>query len=223
MRRHFFVLGLAAVTIGGCASKDKSIAATQPAENLTAANGPAEGGKSVPMPSGRGNDFTLMGQVITFTPEQKEKFEAAVKARNEGYDRWAKSERGVRYQALKTQETAARRAGNEAKLKEISTELTALRAEQEKVRADLRRELNKSLTLEQQRQWASHALFLRATTNLGRSALGEGQKKEAKAITDRIAAERVKEGTAERDPYLLLDEAAVKQASAEIEKITKRV
>ena len=223
MRRHLLVFGLAAAASAGCASKNKSIAATQPADASTAAVDPVEPVKTVPMPSGRGNDFTLMGQAITFTPEQKEKFDAAVKSRNEAYDQWAKSERGVRYQELRTQETAARRGRNEAKLKQVQAELAPLRVEQEQVRADLRRELNKSLTLEQQRQWASHALFLRATTNLGRTALTEAQKKQAKAITDRIAAERVKPDTAGKDPYLLLDETAVKQAQAEIERLTKRV
>lgn len=218
--RRLIILGMAAA-IGGCAAKEKPVAATRPAGTVAA--GSNEPVKTVPMPSGRGNDFALMGQVITFTPEQRAKFDAAVKARDEGYDQWAKSERGKRYEQLRTEETAARRARNEAKLKEVRAGLEPLRAEQERVRTDLRRELNKSLTLQQQRQWASHALFLRATTNLGRSALSEGQKAEAKAITDRIAAERVKEGTAERDPYLLLDEAAVNQARLEIEKLSNRV
>jgi hypothetical protein len=222
MRYLIHILGGVSLAVCGCASNDKPAVTTRPVNGATVAL-TNDAPKVVPMPGGRGDDYTVMGQTLTFTPEQKAKFDAAVKARNEAYDKWAKSERGQRYQQLKTQETAARRANDAAKLGQVTPELTALRAEQENVRAGLRREFDKSLTLDQQRQWASHALLLRATKALERTALTEAQKKEAKTITDRIAAERVNAGTAQRDPYLLLDEAAVREASEGIRKLTRRV
>ncbi len=172
--------------------------------------------KVVPMPSGLGDDYVEMQRDLTFTPEQKAKFDEALKARNAGYDAWAKSPRGMRYSAARNEEAAARRANDADKLAKLTPEVAELRKEQEKVRTDLRREFNKVLTLEQQKQWAGRNLYIRALAALKNPTLTDAQKKQAREIANGIAAGKVKQGTAEKDPYLLLDEAAVNQTTEEI-------
>ena len=172
--------------------------------------------KTVPMPRGLPNDYVAMQQDLTFTPEQKAKFDEALKVRNAAYDTWAKSPRGLRYTAASTEEAAARRANDSAKLAKLTPEVAELRKEQEKVRADARREFNKAMTLDQQKQWAGRNLYVRALAAIKNPTLTDAQKKQAREIANQIATDRVKAGTADKDPYLLMDEAAVNKATEEI-------
>ncbi len=175
--------------------------------------------KVVPMPTGVGDDYVAMQQDLTFTPEQKARFDEALKVRNAAYDAWAKTPRGVRYNAARSEESAAKRDNDAAKLAKLTPEVADLNKERDKVRTDARREFDKALTLDQQKQWAGRNLCVRALAALKNPTLTDAQKKQARDIANKIAADRVKAGTADNDPYLLLDEAAVNKTTDEIKAL----
>jgi hypothetical protein len=171
------------------------------------------------MPTGLPDDYVAMQQDLTFSPEQKAKFDEALKVRNAAYDAWAKSPRGVRYSAARTEEAAAKRDNDAAKTAKLTAEVAELNKERDKVRSDARREFDKALTLDQQKQWAGRNLCIRALAALKNPTLTDAQKKQAREIANKIAAGQVKAGTADKDPYLLLDEAAVNKTTDEIKAL----
>ena len=175
--------------------------------------------KVVPMPTGIGDDYIAMQQDLTLTPEQKIKFDEALKVRNAAYDAWAKSPQGVRYNAARSEETAAKRDNDAAKTAKLTAEVAELNKGRDKVRSDSRREFDKVLTLDQQKQWAGRNLYIRALAALKNPTLTADQKKQAREIANKIAADRVKADTVEKDPYLLLDEAAVNKTTDDIKAL----
>lgn len=163
-----------------------------------------------------GSEYQQMPVVLTFESEaQKQELIKAAQVRDAGYVAWRDSERGKQYEKTRAELEAAKKANDAAKVTELTEAYKPLRAEQEKVREDLRRAFNKSLTLEQQKQWAGHSLYETTLATL-RKPMTTQQKIDAHRICEQVARDSVNRRTIDKDPYLMLDKETQDKALAAV-------
>ena len=111
-----------------------------------------------------------------------------------------------------------RRARNQA-ADEAKKKYEPLRAKQEKVRADLRREFNKQFTPDQLRLWAGDMLYTAVLPKFS-GQLSDEQKAQALAICCVLAD--VSEFAIKHDPYLEPTANLKERAMREIERLFLR-
>lgn len=151
------------------------------------------------------DDYEVMPLELTFTPDQQTAFDAAVAARNTAYEKWMHEEQGKRYTQLQQDLAAARRAGNPTVIEDVQGKIAIAHSMEIGKRADLRREFDKVLTLEQQKQWAGWRLFAQTIAKFNRVTLSGEQEKQARQVCQEMADKAVTDKTCETDPYLNLD------------------
>lgn len=165
----------------------------------------------------KGTDYDRMPIVLGLEGKQLEKYQAALKARDEGYAKWLQSPEGQKYDAAETEMRKTRRGRDQAAATEAKKKYEPLRAEQEKVRSDLRREFNKQFKPEQLRLWAGDMLYNAVLQNLASTQLSEDQKAQALAICCVLAD--VSEVSIKHDPYLEPDAKLKERAITEISRL----
>ena len=223
--RVFALLILTATAPLGRAADDKAaVPAAAEAKPLTPA------ARAV---AATGSDFNQMPAVLGLEGEALEKFTKALAARDEGYKAWAESEKGKSYAAAQKEVAAAQGGGQGAgagprrggrrgvapqanaagspKLAEAQKKYEPLRAEQEKVRRDLRATFNKQFTTAQLRALAGHALYDRAVDRFAQAKLSDDQRAQAHVACSALTADLSEEELA-KDPYLAPDAKLVEKA-----------
>lgn len=168
----------------------------------------------------KGADYDRMPIVLGLEGKQLEKYQAALKARDEGYANWLKSDEGQKYDAAEKEMRQTRRSRNQQAADEAKKKYEPLRAKQEKVRADLRREFNKQFTPEQLRLWAGDMLYTAVLPRFSGAQLSDEQKAQALAICCVLAD--VSEFTIKQDPYLEPTANLKERAMREIERLVLR-
>ncbi len=168
----------------------------------------------------KGSDYDRMPIVLGLEGKQLERYQAALKARDEAYAKWLQSPEGQKYDAAEKEMRKTRRGRDQAAATEAKRKYEPLRAQQEKVRADLRREFNKQFKLEQLRLWAGDMLYTAILQELSPANLSDDQKAQALAICCVLAD--VSEVSIKHDPYLDPNAKLKERATAEISRLVLR-
>jgi hypothetical protein len=150
----------------------------------------------------KGSEYERMPLVLGLTGEALARFEKKLAERNAGYDKWARSPRGQQYAAAQEELNAARRSRNATRIAQAEQKYKPLRAEQESVRRELRREFNTVLDAAQQKLWAGYMLYDDVIDDFASANLTEQQKQQAFVACAVLAAMYTDEGAIQRDPYL---------------------
>lgn len=161
----------------------------------------------------RGSDFDRIPQVLNLTGAQLETYKKKLAERNEGYAKWAAGERGKAYAAAEKQYKETKQGGKAPQVAEVEKKYRPLRAEQEAVRKELRRQFNAIFTPDQLKIWAGHMLYSEVMDKLGRAAIGDEQKREIHVACSVLAAQSLSDGDVQRDPYLKPDDQAIAKAT----------
>jgi len=159
------------------------------------------------------DDYIVMQRELPLTDEQKANLSMKVAERNRAYEKWLAPDSGRRYQQYQKDLAEAHRQNDPDRIKDAEGKLSPLRAEELSTRADLRREFDTILTLEQQRQWAAYLLFINVSNRLNNVKLTFDQQKQAREACLKIATSAVQEDTFKEDPYLRLDEKSLDEAT----------
>jgi hypothetical protein len=168
----------------------------------------------------KGSDYDRMPVVLGLEGKQLEKYQAALKARDEAYAKWLKSPEGQKYDAAEKEMRQTRRGRNRQAAEEAKKKYAPLRAEQEKVRSDLRREFNKQFNPEQLRLWAGDMLYTEVMQSFAPARLSDEQKAQALAICCVLAD--VSEVGIKHDPYLEPNDNLKERATSEISRMVLR-
>jgi hypothetical protein len=152
------------------------------------------------MVSAKGSDYERMPQVLGLEGKALEQYQAALKKRNEAYEKWEKSAQGQKYVEARKQFTSARRGRDGRMSTEARKSYDTLRAEQEKLRRDLRKEFNRQFTPGQLRLWSGDMLYTAVIAHFDPAQLDENQKQQATAICCVLGA-TVNESAKDQDPY----------------------
>ncbi len=151
----------------------------------------------------KGADYDRIPELLELTGADLEKYKQKLAERNAGYEKWEKTPKGIEYATAWKDVTAARRNGrNSDRATAAEKKAQPLRAEQETVRADLRREFNKQFDLSQLRRIAGDELYDKIFRRFAGSRLSDEQKQQAYVACGVVAAMHVDEKVAESDPYL---------------------
>jgi hypothetical protein len=198
--KHIYWIAGASLFLSAC-SNNKN-----PSESANVSNGKA----AIEMPSNSGgkDDYVAMREELTFTPEQNATFEKKLTERNEAFKQWEAGPKGQQFEQIRKQISAARAARNTAKVTQLEAEEKPLREERDALRASLRRDFDRVLTLDQQKQWAARNLNRKLLLAYNRISLTEAQKQQVHSICVAIANESVNKDTYKTDPYLLLGKSA---------------
>jgi|GEM_PF-4970288 len=152
-------------------------------------------------------EFLEMRDVLKIEGEQFAKFEAAVKARNKVVDGFDASEKAKKMAELREARAAAKKANDEAKMKELDAQLEPLHKESWAIRVAQRATVFATLTPAQQQQWVAYILNQKVTKGTTKWGMDEAQLAKAKTLCDAEAAKVFKADLLQTDPYLVsLDE-----------------
>lgn len=181
----------------------------------------------------KGSDFDVIPVVLGLSGEKLEKYQKALAKRDAGYKKWEESTEGQSYLAAQKNAAGAaarpgQRAGRrpaagaqQAQPTDAQKKYQELRAKQEAVRKDLRREFNKQFDTDQIRLIAGHMLYESVSSRLRNSRLDESQKHQAYALCSALTA-NLDESAATKDPYLEPDAKTVDAALAQVTRVILR-
>jgi len=166
----------------------------------------------------KGSDFDRMAIVLGLDGNALVRYHASLAERDAAYAKWLKSAEGQKYDAAQKELNRAKRGRNQQGLPDAQKKYEPLRSEQEKVRADLRREFNKQFKPEQLRLWAGHMLYTTVISKFEIAKLDDAQKQQALAICC-VLVGSLDDAAIAKDPYLNPDAKSQERAKAEIERL----